>query len=170
MDMLAKIPKKAGKRLNKLREMRASGSQLDFWSYLVSCLPFVTFACSVLLAVLLRSAQYAVVVAGYIGGKRLNDVLKDLFKQPRPEGAKKTHGMPSFHAQASFCFAAMFHGLGLVAPPLMLYATAALVSLSRLQLQRHTPERVLVGAVVGQGSGWALAAAVAWGSARAAAA
>jgi membrane-associated phospholipid phosphatase len=79
--------------------------------------------------------------------------------RPHPT-ANGSNGMPSYHAQASFFFAATFSGFSLHEPLAVsaLYGVAAMIAWSRIILGRHTIEQVVVGAVVGVCQGFVFAA------------
>lgn len=111
---------------------------------------------------------------GFILTELTNFVLKNLIKQPRPQlghgrhmGSFSKHGMPSDHSQIMFYFSSFFILLvafryhinnGKANTNKMLHKSiliigsffaAVLVALSRVYLEYHTVEQVLVGAFVG---------------------
>lgn len=70
----------------------------------------------------------------------LNSVLKNIIKQPRPQDLTYGYGMPSAHAQFAGLFAMSWkHG----------WILSIGVCVSRVYLQYHTVEQVLVGALIG---------------------
>ena len=77
-------------------------------------------------------------------------VLKPIVRRDRPAGAGDAHSssMPSSHAAGAVGYAV---AAGLRAPPLALplLAAAGVVGWSRVQLEKHFPTDVAVGAVVG---------------------
>ena len=97
----------------------------------------------------------------------LNTALKHWIKQPRPVALVRFHlgsyGMPSDHAQFMFfaaayvmLFASLRWGQPLYARAgwcLAAVCFAAAVALSRVYLMYHTPEQILVGALVGSVAG-----------------
>lgn len=111
-----------------------------------------------------REIETLVLLGGLIGSFLFNKVLKRLFQQPRPRtSTKHGYGMPSDHAQFMFFFATyaiLWLSSRHKGPSgQRQFATAAVllnaitVSYSRVFLGFHTPEQVLVGALIGMGSG-----------------
>lgn len=114
----------------------------------------------------LRCAARALPVSQLLN-ELLNNVLKHWIKQPRPVALVRFHlgsyGMPSDHAQFMFfaaayvlLFASLRWGQPLYARVgwcLVAVCFAAAVTLSRVYLMYHTPEQILVGALVGSVAG-----------------
>ncbi|MDQ2687033.1 MAG: phosphatase PAP2 family protein [Armatimonadota bacterium] len=86
----------------------------------------------------------------------ITEGLKNLVREKRPDSNARD-SFPSGHATAAFAVAAMqseFHPRQAV----FWYAGAGLISYSRLRLNRHYAQDVLVGAAIGYGTArWELA-------------
>ncbi len=115
------------------------------------------------LIVMRRDIDTILIFLGQLMSVAINVLVKKMIKEPRPIGAHlDDEGMPSNHAQFIFFFA-MYYTLELlfrsprrVCPYLLrlfytsvLLVLALLVSLSRVYLNYHTFEQVVVGAVLG---------------------
>ncbi len=77
--------------------------------------------------------------------------LKRVFRKPRPDGSSDSYSFPSGHATAAFAIASMasrFHPK----EGIFWYAGAFLIADSRVTLNRHRPEDVIAGAVLGIGT------------------
>ncbi|KAA0162646.1 hypothetical protein FNF31_03174 [Cafeteria roenbergensis] len=114
-----------------------------------------------------RDLRTISLVVGQLLNELLNTALKHWIKQPRPVALVRFHlgsyGMPSDHAQFMFfaaayvlLFASLRWGQPLYARAgwcLAAVCFAAAVALSRVYLMYHTPEQILVGALVGSVAG-----------------
>lgn len=97
----------------------------------------------------------------FILDRLLNNRLKDIFKQERPDGpkkfldddqfSKKKYGMPSGHTELSF-FSLMYAYLNIkriTTPIIIMIITCAIIIYERLIYRNHTLMQLLVGALIG---------------------
>ncbi|KAL1922461.1 uncharacterized protein VTP21DRAFT_10000 [Calcarisporiella thermophila] len=99
-------------------------------------------------------------LVGQLANEGLNALLKQWIKQERPTQLAKGYGMPSSHAQFmaffamyiaiyTYSFITFKHSIWKHFIFTSLTAIAAMVSYSRIYLNYHTTEQVLIGALVG---------------------
>lgn len=130
---------------------------------LITLAPIFIVVMYATLIIMRRDVGTMLVFLGQLIGVAINVIVKKAIKEPRPDGAHlEDEGMPSNHAQFIFFFA-VFYTLELlfrsprkVCPyflrlfySMMLFALAVTVSFSRVYLNYHTFEQVLVGAGLG---------------------
>jgi len=94
----------------------------------------------------------------------VNGPVKSLFRRVRPAEPElvrphrlrtpRTTSFPSGHATAAFTAAAMLSDGARLPARAAVYATAVIVSASRIHVRIHHPSDVVAGAVMGVGLGW----------------
>mmetsp|Transcript_20451 Transcript_20451/g.28535 ORF Transcript_20451/g.28535 Transcript_20451/m.28535 type:complete len:197 (-) Transcript_20451:357-947(-) len=103
------------------------------------------------------SLEYIVLVASQLIGKEVNRALKKHFNQRRPSASGKTsNGMPSYHAQHAFFFSSFILQNQITSPeywPIPISA-AALIAYSRVAIQMHSYDQVIVGSCIGMAQSW----------------
>jgi membrane-associated phospholipid phosphatase len=97
----------------------------------------------------------------------IDRLLKDAFQRPRPPlSCKKSYGFPSSHAAVIWAFVWFWTRQGGIARGVLAAALAAGVCYSRVVLNYHSVDQVLVGGVLGffgaAGFSKALEAGLAW--------
>ena len=129
---------------------------------------FLPYFCGIFLigyALASRSRPLAFVIAGFLVNEAVNKVLKNAFRQPRPQGAAlANYGMPSSHSQ--FCAYLAICQFILVKKSffqrcthplfLLLVGVTATMMWSRVYLGFHTLSQTVVGTFAGA------AVAVSW--------
>ncbi|KAL2918276.1 hypothetical protein HK105_202203 [Polyrhizophydium stewartii] len=130
-----------------------------------SLLPIAILVSFVTLVVFNRDLATSLAFAGQLLNEAVNYVLKHTIREPRPTShLGKGFGMPSSHAQFMWYFAVFLSLYTLFRLSFRfalwklviiggLVASAAAVSYSRVHLEYHTSEQVLVGSVLGSAFG-----------------
>jgi len=146
----------------------------------ISLVPILLFPCMAFLGFFVREFHIFLYFIGMLANTIMNEVLKELMKEPRPHGAcKDDYGMPSNHAQSIFFFAAYWSFLfsrhvtlssaltnRLTAGAWWLVAVA--VAYSRVHLGYHSNAQVAVGAgdeaeiIRAQASSWRFSGGLVW--------
>ena len=131
----------------------------DIPMVLLSLLPIFLMVSYVTLIVVNRDWRVFSMLVGQLLNEGLNNILKRTIKEPRPPTSKKDgYGMPSSHSQFVWYFA--IYGLLCLSVSRqnpwirLIYAMGMVggatgVSISRVWLDYHTVDQVLVGASVG---------------------
>lgn len=157
MSSLLKYPSKLIHRIQKLSKLYHKGQYRALINSIVTALPFFCMGGEMLAVAFYKGhrEKFALFLASQLVGKQLNRVLKNYFAQPRPEAVpSKSHGMPSYHAQAAFFFFAAlpsFHDTVLCDSRfrLVTLGLAMWIALTRIHLGRHTFMQVAAGAGLG---------------------
>jgi len=157
MSSLFKYPSKFIHRVQKLSKLYQKGQYGALISSVVTSLPFFALGGEMLAVVFYEGhrSKFALILLSQLLGKEINRSLKKLFAQPRPEGSQsKSHGMPSYHAQAAFFLVTSlpsFQNTMLCDTKfrVVTFVLASWVAVTRIHLGQHTPIQVFAGAVVG---------------------
>lgn len=149
-----------------------SGDFIGFILAWFSMLPILLFISLVTLIVFRRDLTTIFCFIGFLFTEAINYILKNVIRQPRPmldrhtsRGSFSKYGMPSDHSQISFYLATFvillvifrYHlnsgrfSQFLVKAMLVSgsFLCAGLVAFSRIYLEYHTIEQVVVGSIVG---------------------
>jgi dolichyldiphosphatase len=147
------------------------GDKLGFLLAWFSMLPFIYIVSLCTLILFRRDIQTIMYFGGFCISEVLNNCLKKVFKQARPErtrdrmGLYEVHGMPSDHAQTFFYFMTYLAIFIIVKSQMpgtprvrsmrnrmVVFAqlfVATIVAYSRVYLHYHTIPQVVVGALIG---------------------
>mmetsp|Transcript_26593 Transcript_26593/g.42749 ORF Transcript_26593/g.42749 Transcript_26593/m.42749 type:complete len:220 (+) Transcript_26593:52-711(+) len=150
--------RKPVKRLRKLRKLLEEKKYRKFAWYLIGTSIHGAFSWSVIKLLHSRfGIEYTVLISSQLVGKVVNKALKLHFNQKRPSASGKTsNGMPSYHSQHAFFFASYLIQNSIIPPeywPLPISA-ACLVAYSRVGIQMHSFDQVIVGSCVGMAQSW----------------
>ena len=170
LSTVCKLPAKGLKRGRKLVHYVEQGEYDTALYYGVSLFPYLLMVGSIGALVIsvvsstpvhFHTSSLLLFIASQLANKSLNRILKAKIAQPRPDhdtiNKHRSAGMPSYHAQISFFAATCLtwkvrnsnHGFDCLYYQVGAFLMAILVSLTRLQLHRHTINQVVVGAILG---------------------
>ncbi|PVU95194.1 hypothetical protein BB561_001977 [Smittium simulii] len=134
---------------------------LETLGFSIHYLPYFIVITQGLALLFTRRLYFAAFLGGQVINELINNVLKKMFKQPRPSGKGMGYGMPSAHAQFfTFLFFYLISNIKtksnfieqskrVVAP--VLFSLLVLVCWSRVYHGYHTLIQVLVGVSFGVG-------------------